>query len=504
MANPPVQAEAPKALRIESIALCDFRAFPGPHATTIELKQGAKTACNLLLYGENGAGKSSLFEAFRGLFARRPSRKFFERERNVFSTLPEADAHVLVTFNDGKEPARWTMANHPGRGAGDPRVVATALRAAMLDYRALLDTNYAQGNKAPNLFDIAMTLLLADYPLVGGQTLGELWASVDSAKPSIGWESGAVDAACITFNTEYAAAVDALLPFAQTLLKDLLSESMSLDGLSYGTVRYVNAHQRRDRIFDGCLLRPSITYRTHGVKRPQSFLNEAKQSALALAIYLAARLACTQTAKPSDARLLVLDDLLIGLDQSNRLPVLNLLMKHFSEWQIVLLTHDRTWFEMARAHLQPASDWAYLELHDASSGVGSSMPEVRHLSPTAPDQALDQAELFLDQGHIAGAATYARTAFELGLRQWAERRSVKLRFRADPGDLSSQELIDAIRTQQATDPATDAAKALKAVEMFRTVVLNPLSHATPPAIVKSEVQGAVAAVRFMLSVSRKR
>ena len=493
-----------KRLRVNSMALRDFRAFPGPDEIVIGLNTEHKQGCNLLLYGENGAGKSSLFEAFRGLFARRPDRFFFHREKNVFSGQPLADARVLVEFTDGRDPAAWTHFEHPGRTGGDPRVLLTALRAVMLDYRALLDTNYGQGRKRPNLFDIGMDLLLADWPIAGRGTLGELWRDTQAAKPSVGWNDTKVKAACADFNTEFAAAVDALTPIAQELLKDLLGDAVVLNQLEYGTVRYVNAQQRRDRIFDGRLLQPGITYRAHGLEHPQFFLNEARQSALALAIYLAARLACAQTAPDDDPKLIVLDDLLIGVDQSNRLPVLDLLMKRFSDWQIVLLTHDRVWFEMARAHLQPATDWAYLELHDTPTSASTSMPIVRHLGPNAADSALDQAAEFCDQGHIAAAATYARTAFELALRQWAEKGTIKLRFRNDPGDLSSQELIDAIRQQKASDPKSDAAKALKAVEMFRTVVLNPMSHATPPGIVKSEVQGAIAAVRFMISVYSKK
>ena len=374
----------------------------------------------------------------------------------------------------------------------------------MLDYRALLDTNYGQGRKRPNLFDIAMELLLADWPLAGGATLGELWVKTQKEVPYKRYYASNVEENCASFNAEFAAAVDALTPFAQDLLKDLMGDAITLDQLEYGTVFYPDKRQWRDRIFQGKNLLPAITYRAHGLKQPQFFLNEAKQSALALAIYLSARLACTQAAPDDAPKLIVLDDLLIGVDQSNRLPVLDLLMKRFSDWQIVLLTHDRVWFDMARAHLQPATDWAYLELHDTPTSASTSMPIVRHLGPNAADSALDQAEEFCDQGHIAAAATYARTAFELALRQWAEKGTIKLRFRNDPGDLSSQELIDAIRQQKASDSKSDAAKALKAVEMFRTVVLNPMSHATPPGIVKSEVQGAIAAVRFMISVYSKK
>lgn len=505
MAKAPVELSArDKRLRIDSIALRDFRAFPGPGETIIELATTHKRGTNLLLYGENGAGKSSLFEAFRGLFARRPKASFFKNEKNVFSTQPAQDARVAVRFTDGKDPAIWTIAEHPGKVGGDPRILSTALRAVMLDYRALLDTNYGQGRKRPNLFDIGMDLLLADWPIAGRGTLGELWRDTQAAKPNVGWNDTKVKAACSDFNTEFAAAADALTPIAQLLLKDLLGDAVILSQLEYGTVRYVNAQQRRDRIFDGKLLQPGIIYRTHGLQRPQFFLNEARQSALALSIYLAARLACTQNAPDDSPKFIVLDDLLIGVDQSNRLPVLDLLMKHFADWQIVLLTHDRVWFDMARAHLQPATDWAYLELHDTPTSATTSIPVVRQLGANAADTALDQAEEFCDQGHIAAAATYARTAFELALRRWAETGSVKIRFRTDHGDLSSQELIDAIREQKARDPNSDATRALKLVEMFRTVVLNPMSHSTPPGIVKSEVQGAIAAVRFMISVYSKK
>ena len=52
-----------KPIRINKITLCDFRAFAGPEPVTIDLK-----AKNLLVYGENGAGKSSIFHALNAFF----------------------------------------------------------------------------------------------------------------------------------------------------------------------------------------------------------------------------------------------------------------------------------------------------------------------------------------------------------------------------------------------------------------------------------------------------
>lgn len=50
-------------VRIHAVALTNFRAFPGPAPARFEL-----AGKNLLLYGENGAGKSSLFHALSNFF----------------------------------------------------------------------------------------------------------------------------------------------------------------------------------------------------------------------------------------------------------------------------------------------------------------------------------------------------------------------------------------------------------------------------------------------------
>ena len=73
-----------------------------------------------------------------------------------------------------------------------------------------------------------------------------------------------------------------------------------------------------------------------------------------------------QTALPFDvdgADVLVLDDVLIGLDHSNRLPMLDVLKTKFADWQIVLLTHDRNWFDLARSHL-PDANWKCVEVYE--------------------------------------------------------------------------------------------------------------------------------------------
>lgn len=87
-------------------------------------------------------------------------------------------------------------------------------------------------------------------------------------------------------------------------------------------------------------------------------------------------MACTPTATAAALKLLVLDDVLIGLDHSNRLPVLDVLNIRFADWQIVLLTHDRNWFDLARSHL-PETDWKCLEVYEGDDAATAPIPIVR-------------------------------------------------------------------------------------------------------------------------------
>jgi len=84
--------------------------------------------------------------------------------RNRFSGLPPADGYIEVELDDGNPAARWDQTRHPAdiAPASDPRVVNGAYRKAILDYRALLDTNYRNGSGEVNLFDVCVRVLLRD------------------------------------------------------------------------------------------------------------------------------------------------------------------------------------------------------------------------------------------------------------------------------------------------------------------------------------------------------
>ena len=89
-------------MKIKTFSLTDFRAFPGPAPTTFELD-----GKSLLVYGENGSGKSSLFHALRGMFSYDTPPNLLNL-RNSFSSAGIGSVRVQVVFDDDSVAA-WEV-----------------------------------------------------------------------------------------------------------------------------------------------------------------------------------------------------------------------------------------------------------------------------------------------------------------------------------------------------------------------------------------------------------
>jgi len=281
MTVPQTQASAP--LRIKRLSLTDFRAFPGPAPTIFDL-----SGKNLLVYGENGAGKSSVFHALQGIFSLKPLRSLRDH-KNVFSGQPDTDCRVAVEFMDGQAAAEWSISKHPGAigsMSADPRITESALRRACLDYRALLDTNYRHGQKSINLFDTAVEHLLVDFPVTvsGGlpTTIGDLWEKVLNTFPYKHTTQSImrINQACLEFNSAFRSAIPTLLPHINSLMQTLGWHDVELRGLNTPGLTYKNAWFKHDRTIEGQVLSPELTFRGYPLITPQIFLNEARLSAL--------------------------------------------------------------------------------------------------------------------------------------------------------------------------------------------------------------------------------
>lgn len=505
-----VEAVAPKAPtqppnrpRIKAIEICDFRAFPGP--TPVDIKLGGK---NLFVFGENGVGKSTIFQALDGLFANGSTSDELAQElkdqANRFTAEADKDkTFVSVTYDDNKPSAIWSANGHPtdtSSGPADERIVNAAWAKAILDYRSLMKTNYDHGDDEVNLFEVCVEQLLRDYRTVSGERLGELWKRLQ-AKLSFSKLRKAqlteINNDSRKFNDGLDEAVKAILPLINPILKDLGYEDIKVTGLVPKRIAYNNAPSKDGRAYLDCSVMPEIAFHDAPVAHPQLFLNEARLSALALAIYFAGRKLAENQTQNDMPRIMVLDDVLIGLDQANRVPLLDVLAKHFQDWQVIILTHDRVWFDIAR-HYQRVGKadkfWTYWQLHQ---------PRDHHFAPIATDvdssvaaQALMTARGFLKNGHVHAAGNAARLATEFALREFCSIKEVPVPYVLPPKVPAASAFLDCV---EAFDKANGHYKSvIDSIRMYTTILLNPLSHGGTPEVTPSEITGAIEVVDKLL------
>ena len=146
-------------MRITSIGLKNFRAFYGEHI--INLGNDGK---NLLVYGENGSGKSSLFLALQAfIFAHQNPSQTLKPFRNIFAD-DTADAYLNLTVKtDSSKPAQtfsWSDSGHDDT-FDDPIFRRAALTSGFLEYKVLQETYFLQiKDGRVNIFDLLVRTLL--------------------------------------------------------------------------------------------------------------------------------------------------------------------------------------------------------------------------------------------------------------------------------------------------------------------------------------------------------
>ncbi|HEX4084167.1 MAG TPA: hypothetical protein VHY22_04595 [Chthoniobacteraceae bacterium] len=430
--------------RVTQIDLCDYRAFPGPAVTTIHLR-GEKR--HLLLYGENGSGKSSFGRALKDFFDVSQKAHQFGEVRNVFTVQSFNGGNVTLRFaDDSPPPLIWSMI--AGRDGTHPLFNALCAATAWLDYERLR-TIYQLDRTTllRDIFPLCKEVLLRDVPLpTRVERFGREWANIEAVANG---PRGRGRVASLKYSrlqdrvNQYNTSLAAFLPEWQDEANKLLVRfvdqtevRLSLD--HPGVV--ARASGRWTVLPPRVILR--LSYRNHEPGDPVPFLNEARLTACSISLWLAALLRSRPLLLGDQTypRLLVLDDVLLSLDMEHRLPLLEVLREHFAEWQVILLTHNRAWYEVAKRRL-PDKEWQHTELYGVRVGDYESPVVVEdedHLY-----HALRYIEPDLTTGEpldVKAAAVHVRTKFELILKAACEELSVAIPFERDPKKLTLNSL----------------------------------------------------------------
>ena len=199
---------------------------------------------------------------------------------------------------------------------------------------------------------------------------------------------------------------------------------------------------------------------------PSGYLSDSQVHTLALALRLAAIRMFN-----SEAPILVLDDVVNSYDADHRKTIVGALAKYFSEFQIVLMTHDEQFFNLLKEQL-PQGRWIFKRIMEVRDGFGP----VLHDHQTS-DQVI-QAKL--DAGENAGAEI--RQAEEEWLlricRQFGTKvtiRPIERAFQHDRAELSDS-MAGFLKEAKIKMPQTTTASNSFLASLQSGVVENLSSH----------------------------
>lgn len=474
-------------MRIQSITVNNFKAFLGKYSIKVDGK-------NLFIYGENGSGKSSLYYALKDFFQSSLESIRIDELENIFvDSTKRGNTSIKVTFkpnsHGGMAPQVWTWVstNNDARDLADTAIRDGNKLKSFLTYKHLLAIHHLKKDERINLFDLLVNGVLKHFtsPLTGGKELGELWNDnheIVSRPISRTYNSTkkAADtrAALKIFNDAFGNLFDPTSPdyilTNATPILEKFNHNIELS-MSYSHAWPNGTYTE----IEGAEVGVDLKYAGKAVDKPHLFLNEARLSAIAISIYLGM---IKRHPQGLPCKILFLDDIFIGLDIANRLPLLEILKSEFPEYQIFVTTYDKPWFEYASSFLANRADWKTVEFYAQEKPGGYEKPVIFY-----DKEFLGRAKYHYNKCDYKSAAVYTRAAFEKTIRNYCNKKNKMFAY--------SQKGPDANKLWSSVCRDIDNATKVK-IETYRNLVLNPFSHYDITRHeVKSELRQAMAVVR---------
>ncbi len=465
-------------MRITEIEIKNFRAFR--ETCSINLHKKGK---NLLIYGENGSGKSSLYLALKFFLESGEDDSYMSKNhQNIFTEGDDRyiKLHIRADQQSKEHIYEWSQSTNE---TNDSLIIEASKTNGFLDYKALLETHYVHRKSGSvNVFDLLVENLLANtINDLTDRSLAEDWVDIQPPFPrrSAIYQIAILEEHIENFNRELANRLEELQTKASEIL-DKFGYDVALEfdfqGITYNLDK---------KILDGKQILLKIKFFGREILTHHDFLNEAKLSAIAISIYFSSIL----LQPDSDLKILALDDVLIGLDMSNRLPVLDILKEYFSDYQIFFMTYDRAWYEIVKQRTADSGEWKYAEFY-------FSKTDEYEIPIYVEDRAyLEKAKEYFDTNDYKACAIYLRTAFEVAIKRFCNKKNLKVRYCENPKDLTSEDFWQPIKEGKRKDgtPFLDQTR-IGEIELYRSIILNPISHSRIVSVAKKEISEAIEAV----------
>jgi ABC-type dipeptide/oligopeptide/nickel transport system ATPase subunit len=413
--------------KIDKLVLKNFKAF---RDQTFEF--GGK---HILLYGNNGSGKSSLYWALYTFLQssgktndqlQKYFKHFESNDRDTYRSLKNIFAdtqdEVLVEMtyieDDGTKTVK-TISPNVTNTIGDNTIQKANLASDFINYKLLQNFYNVTHKQEVNLWEVFWRDVFP-YFEEGGKSYRE---QIDALTIPTGRRQAVrqqFQDDLDNINNGIEAFLGQIETNANSFLKDHFHEGkdvleVKLEYHAKIDENWVRSKQPTPEIRLYVKLFDNVRNTWIDNYRPQSLLNEAQLTRVALAIRIGALFTRPNT-ETIDFKVLCLDDLLISLDMSNRRKVVKIILNtennpslaRFDSYQKIILTHDKAFFNMFK-YFTTATEWKYFELQRDENSQHSPklLPQKSHF---------ERAKEHFEIGNFDDAAIHLRKEIEFVLK----------------------------------------------------------------------------------------
>lgn len=429
------------AVRIKHIKLSNYRFFHGDFELLVD-------GANILIYGENGSGKSSIYRALEYLTSKRFDR--IADEKNIF--CGDAVPQIEFGFNNGKELiVDPDLTELP---AGFEFIKGLSVFVPMLDYKKLLKVHFTTvaGAGNINVYDM-LREMFRDFPHKESGTLSEI--------------------------KNFLVYIKELEELVNGPLLGEINKLIGFFDADFKIERFIFAMESAADGQPDQTVKIEIDFKDNVIDNYHAFLNEARLTSLAVSVYFAAIKAMLGTLKDDCLKILVLDDLLISLDMSNRLKLLDVLKAEFSDFQIFLFTHDKELFEIYKNKMT----WEKYEFYVNSE---ATIPAAKVIKSSSE---IERAKKYFADGEYDSCALQLRKGCENLLKSYLSPEE-QLNRKGEELDFSG--MLD-----RAKSKCSELRELLERLDTDRTYILNRLCHDDHGKVYSGELRNAIMALETL-------
>lgn len=502
--------------KIDTLQIHNFKFFNEQEPIKLDGK-------HLLLYGENGSGKSSIYWALYTLFEaslkkdKAAIEKYFSHHTaheqsliNIHSKSIPATANVpehydsFIKVTTKEDPALEYKVSFLDTAIKDDLVAREVNQASdFISYKVLYKfQDFWNGEKMDlaNIFighilsyiNFPSKDLIRDGAIKSFTNASEMYEEIKRG-PGTTTSTGKNKDKIIQvhrsseeykkfvpfakhFNDELKDLIDFINANAPTMLKQL---GYNIDFvLHFKELKYRKADVNYEfKPFKIEFVITSYLGAKLNINRPQSFLNEAKITAIAIAIRLTILRRRINSQAGDILKFIVFDDVMISLDMNNRDRLIDFLLdpanKFSEDYQLLFLTHDKSFFDFVIHKINKWSSptkWVFKEMY-----VG--FDEVKKIEePVIIDGGLsfyEKAKKYYQAKDYTASAIYIRKELEKAI---SERLPNELKFKTDGNFISLHQMWGHLteRFSSLGNPLTN--KIQESFSQTKLLVLNPQAH----------------------------